>query len=69
MEAPPLPMSAKFQTNKDFRTGPTTSINHTGAFNFRLYQDLTRPEGTYDLSVYAMGESEFENHRIVIITL
>jgi hypothetical protein len=58
MESTTASTVGKVQTNKDFRTG-TNNFNfyHTAAFNFRLYQDLTLPNGTYDLSVYAMGES------------
>ncbi|MFA5235580.1 MAG: glycosyl hydrolase 53 family protein [Bacilli bacterium] len=58
MESTTASNVGKVQTNKDFRTG-TNNFNfyHTGAFNFRLYQDLSLPNGTYDLSVYAMGES------------
>ena len=58
MESTTASNVGKVQTNKDFRTG-TNNFNyyHTSAFNFDLYQDIDLPNGTYDLSVYAMGES------------
>lgn len=59
MESTTATNVGKVQTNKDFRTG-TNNFNfyHTAAFNFNLYQYISSiPEGTYTLSVYAMGES------------
>ena len=58
MESSTATNVGKVQTNKDFRTGMNNfNYYHTAAFNFDLYQVITLPNGTYDLSVYVMGES------------
>jgi len=58
MESTTASNVGKVQTNKDFRTGVNNfNYYHTAAFNFNLYQYIDLPNGTYDLSVYAMGES------------
>jgi arabinogalactan endo-1,4-beta-galactosidase len=58
MESTTASNVGKVQTNKDFRTGVNNfNYYHTAGFNFDLYQYIDLPNGTYDLSVYAMGES------------
>ncbi|TVP95649.1 MAG: hypothetical protein EA374_03375 [Acholeplasmatales bacterium] len=57
----------KVQTNKDFRTGQNNfNYYHTAAFDFNLYQDIELENGTYELSVYVMGET---NTRITELKL